>query len=694
MTSLNNSITRSQRHGCCAIAASAVLFALPVAAQEGADSSGETIEEIQVTATRRATDVRDVSAAVNIISIDEVRNQKLVTDALAAEPGVFLQQTTPGQGAAIVRGLKGSEVLHLVDGMRMNNAIFRNAPTQYLSMVAPGTVERIEIVRGAPASLYGSDAVGGVVQVLSRRPSFGTPDVKSNAYLGFESADLAKIVNASVDAGNGSIAGILSGHYLATGNRRTGSGDRTGPSGYEASGARLALASNPDARQSWFADFQFARQPETPRYDELVPGFGQAEPSSAEFFFAPNERAFAHLAYALSDGPLQADWTIDAGWQRIVDDRISRNFASTVRRLEENRSDLYGLTISATAETTAGSWIAGAEIYHDRVTSRRREVDMLSGQSNDVTPRFPDGSTVDQAAVYGSVLKAVGSGHRLSGGLRFSSVRVQLPAAGSIAASSTNLDDFSADLGWVYDIGTKMQLTANLGYGFRAPNVFDLGTLGERPGNRFNIPNPSLQSERITHFDAGVRFRGERWDAELVVFNLHHSDRITSVLTGAVTPDGRDIIQSRNVASADIYGVEFAARGRLSDRLGVDLVANAIRGEQVEEDGQTAPGDRIPPVNGRIALTYDLSDDVTVEGYALTTNGQRRLSPRDIRDNRINPAGTPGWATLNLRALWQANDILHVSVAVENLADRRYRVHGSGIDAAGRNFIVGLQANW
>ena len=123
-----------------------------------AEPAADTIDEIQITATRRAASIEDVSAALSIISAEEITENKLVTDALAMQPGVYLQQTTPGQGAAIIRGLKGSEILHLVDGFRLNNAIFRNAPTQYLALVSPGAVERIEVVRGAPTSLYGSDA--------------------------------------------------------------------------------------------------------------------------------------------------------------------------------------------------------------------------------------------------------------------------------------------------------------------------------------------------------------------------------------------------------------------------------------------------------------------------------------------------------------------------------------------------------
>ncbi|MCH8072359.1 MAG: TonB-dependent receptor plug domain-containing protein, partial [Proteobacteria bacterium] len=394
-----------------------LVAAVPVLAQDDA-----VIDEIQITATRRPTAAKNVSVALTLIPSEKIQNSKLTTDALMMEPGVFLQQTTPGQGTAIIRGLKGSEVLHLVDGFRLNNAIFRNAPTQYLALVAPGSVDRIEVVRGAPASLYGSDAVGGVIQILSRVPSFDSPGSRSSVYLAFDTADLGKMVRASFESGNEHVAGLISGEYLDTGNRRIGGGQRIGPSAYESRGARIALSATPNDASSWLFDLQFARQPSTPRVDELVPGFGQTEPSSSEFQFSPNERLFAHIRHTRESWLWSADWTIDAGWQQIVDDRVTRNFGSQVRRHEKNSSDLFGLTASAAKDTGNGSWIVGAEFYHDRVASQRVEEDIASGLTQVVQPRFPDGSTVGQAAVYGNLLHRLGNRHRVSGGLRFSAI--------------------------------------------------------------------------------------------------------------------------------------------------------------------------------------------------------------------------------------------------------------------------------
>ena len=237
-------------------------------------------------------------------------------------------------------------------------------------------------------------------------------------------------------------------------------------------------------------------------------------------------------------------------------------------------------------------------------------------------------------------------------------------------------------------------MTANLGYGFRAPNVFDLGTLGERPGNRFNIPNPNLQSERITQLDFGIRHRGERWDLDAVVFVLHYTDRITSVLTGDITPDGRDVTQSRNIASADIAGLEVGAHFVLGPTLTADIVVNYLRGEQEDESATTVPGDRIPPMNGRVSLTLQATDNVALETFAVFAAGQDRLSPRDASDPRINPDGTPGWTTANLRANWEISESWQLAMTLENIFDRSYRMHGSGIDSVGRNLIVSVQSRW
>ena len=654
------------------------------------------IDEVVVTATRRALSIEQVSSGLTVVSREDIEAQKLVTDALASNVGVFLQQTTPGQGAAIIRGLKGSSILHLVDGMRLNNAIFRSAPTQYFALVPVSAVERIELLRGTPTSLYGNDAVGGVVQAVTRVPMFDSSatEVRGDIYTAFDSAELGKTIRATVDVGNYALASSFSAEYMQTGDRRIGGGERISPSGYESKAARWVLSATPTDNRAWLFDVQYLEQPETPRIDELVPGFGQTEPSSSEFVFAPNRRVFAHGKYTVKDGLGGLDWRTDVAWQRIDDDRITRDYEATDRRREANSSDLYGLTFSASRATDSGSWIVGAEFYDDKVQSQRIEEDLLTGATQQQVARFPDGSKVRQVALFANLQRQLNERNNLSVGVRVTNDDVTLPQTLVSAAAGINNTDLSGDLGWIYSVSERWQLLANVGLGFRAPNVFDLGSFGNRPGNRFNIPNTTLDSERVAQADIGVRYRSDRARVDVMMYSLQYEDRITSVDTGAVTPEGRDVVQSVNAAESSIRGVEGALHYQLSDALSAHAILNYTWGEQQVAGSAAEPAGRIPPLNGSLSLRYDTASDYQLEGWARFASEQDRLSERDVSDVRIDPQGTPGWVVLGMRAQKELAANWWLSLTLDNLLDQRYRNHGSGLDAAGRNVMFSARYSW
>ena len=651
-----------------------------------------TIDEISVTATRRPATASTVSVAIDSVARDQVLGQKITTDALASALGVSVQQTTPGQGAAIIRGVKGSSILHLVDGMHLNNAIFRSAPTPYFALVPVTAVERIEVVRGTSASLYGSEAVGGVVQVVSRVPSFESADtaMRSDVWLGLDTAERKRSVRALVDFGNDRLAASASVEYLQTGDRRIGDGQRISPSAYTARATRFVVNATPNDDAAWLFDLQFLEQPDTPRIDELVAGFGQVEPTSSEFSFAPSRRWFAHARHTRAAGPLGLDWNVDLAWQRIDDDRITRDFAAPVRRLETNSSDLYGLSVSAAGTAQDATWVVGAELYYDEVRSRRDEEQVASGDIQPVQSRFPSGSTVEQAAIYANLDRAFAERHRLSGGLRVTTVQVELPATTAGSATSVDVNRLSGDLGWIVDLNDSWQLVMNAGLGFRAPNVFDLGTLGARPGNRFNIPNTSLDVETAQQMDVGIRQHSERWRFEMLMFVLQYDDRITSVSTGAVTLDGRDIVQSVNAAESSLHGAELGLDVEVTSDLRANLMLQYTRGTQEIVGQMEESADRVPPLAGRLQLHYDNGGNKTFDAWVATAANQNRLSARDVRDSRINPLGTPGWSIIGARMNWLPSPDWQVTLGVDNLLDKHYRVHGSGIDAPGRNISLDL----
>jgi outer membrane receptor protein involved in Fe transport len=551
-------------------------------------------------------------------------------------------------------------------------------------------------MRGTPTSLYGNDAVGGVVQLVTRAPAFDSSEtqVRGEAYAAFDTAELARTLRATVDVGNNALASSFSAEYMQTGDRRIGGGERIGPSGYDSKAARWVLSVTPTDNRSWLFDLQYLEQPSTPRIDELVAGFGQTEPSSSEYFFAPNRRAFAHGKYTVKAGPGGLDWTTDIAWQRVDDDRISRNYEATDRRRESNSSDLFGLTFSASQLNDSGSWIVGAELYDDKVRSRRTEEDLLTGATEVRASRFPDGSRVRQAAMFGNVQRQLNDRHNLSAGIRVTNDDVTLPQTLVSAAADINNTDLSGDLGWIFGLSDGWQLVANVGLGFRAPNVFDLGTFGSRPGNRFNIPNTTLESERVTQVDIGVRYRSNRAHLNLMAYSLRYKDRITSVDTGAITPEGRSVVQSLNAGESAIRGVEASLDYWLSDFLRAYAVLNYTWGEQQVFGRDAEPAGRMPPLNGRVSLSYDAASRYVLEGWVRFATDQERLSARDISDVRIDLEGTPGWVVIGARWHKEYADSWRVSVALDNLFDNQYRNHGSGLDAPGRNIMVSARFSW
>ena len=676
-------------------------FSPPLTAAEAEDGEMEStrpMESIVVTATRTQESILDVAEAVSVVGAEEINRlaPELLAEMLRGVPGAFFQQTTPGQGIPIIRGLKGSQVLHLVDGMRLNNAFFRNAPNQYLGLVDAYATERTEIIRGSAPSLYGADAMGGVLQILTAEPDFDTDrwGVGGRLYGSYNSVDSSLIGRAEAATGrNGNVlsAGITYQHH---GDRKTGNGDTIVPSGYRVKAADAKWRYDLSNRSELMVSVQYLEQPSTPRVDELVPGYGQEHPSSEQYEFMPNRREFLHARYRL-DGLARwfSHFEAHLARQVITDDRLTQDWGAAEITREANESRLDGLTLQFNSPWgPAGGpdreLVWGFEYYADKVSSSRFRMDEDTGESRPVPGRFPDDSTMDSAAFYASN-RWQWDRLTLNAGLRFSWFEIFLPASGEVGNVRLTPSDLTGDVHLNYEISPGIHFVSNIGRGFRPPNIFDLGTLGSRPGNRFNVPNPNLKPESVWSYDLGIKGSTARWQFELFGWYSDYQDKISSRFTGEVTPQGRHVVRSDNLNEVKLYGIESGLRYIAADELELYAVVNYTHGK--ESDAETiVPADRIPPLNGRFGLVYQPSDRFRFEPYLDFASRQDRLSPRDVADPRINPFGTAGWGTINLLASWQARPDLELGLRLQNLGDKDYREHGSGIDAPGRNLGIWL----
>ena len=663
---------------------------------DGAGSAPEELDMIQVTAGKRSESVHDVALPVTVIDADTLRAAAMQTpmDALHGAVGTFVQQTTPGQGVVIVRGQKGSEVLHLVDGFRLNNAIFRNAPNQYIALVDGQSLDRIEVVRGPNGTLYGGDAMGGVVQMLTPALVYGSDEDGARWH-----GALRTVLASADDSAIGRVALSHSGdrHAFAlgftaqnVGDLRVGGGDTLPETAFRARAADAKFGVRPADGHTLTFSLQLSEQPRTPRHDALVPGFGQSQPENDIFYFEPQRRRFAQLVWRIDAEGAPVAGLFDSaelrvGRQSVDDDRRTVAFGNRNQDSERNRDTTDGVAGQFGRSLGDAHYLSyGFEWYRDRVASSRLRTNLDTGATSVRAPRFPDGSRMDSQALYLADDWRHGR-FDVNGGLRYSRFDVRVPASAGAPGVHLRPDDLTGHLGVAFELSEPLKFTANLGRGFRAPNIFDLGVFGSRPGNRWSEPNADLDPESVTSLDVGLKYADNRWTGELVAFRARYRDKIASVLTGEVRPDGALVVQNRNLASLDLRGVEAGLR-RSGEHVDAYVTATWSRGDE-SVDGLRDPADRIPPLFGRAGAVWH-GDRLEVEAYTLYATRQDRLSPRDAVDPRINPDGTAGWATLNLRLGWQVDRRLSLALRAENLADKRYREHGSGLDEPGRNFIL------
>lgn len=690
-----------------------------------AEEEAQRLDPVQVTAGRQASTVSLVMQPLTVLDAGEIaaRNPQVLTEALRYEPGAFFQQSGPGQGVVIVRGLKGSEVLHLVDGMRLNNAFFRNSPSQYIALVDTQNVERLELLRGPYATVYGSDAMGGVVQVLTPEYRFAGQgwDWQGGVRAHYDSADLARSGRAYVAAGDQALslsAGFSFGEFgkrrlAEPGQSPDGAGGfslagRVNDTDYLSRGYDVKALWSPAGGHELMVSAQSFEIPELQRYFQTVPGYSSGAPARAVAQFM-NDRAFYHLRYRYTQ-PLGFAENLELHLARQVmnDDRLDRRQDNSRDEFTFNRSTLDGFTAQATTALGAHQLHYGLEFYRDHVDSNAyRESPPGSGalsypNGTSFFSPFPDGSRADDAGIYLTDTWTLNQDWSLEGGLRYSRHETDIARGDRAFGATISNDDVTGHFGLRRALTPALAWTLNLGRGFRAPNLFDLALVGQRASNRVVVANLDLKPESVNSIDTGLKFRGRNLNGEFSLFYSDYDDRIVTVNPAFAEgtpecPDDGDATttgcaQNQNIAKSRYYGFEGGLRYALSPAISLRGVLNYTWGDQ-EQGGVKSAANRVPPLNGQISASFSRGR-FGIEPIAFFAGRQDRLDAGDLADSRIDPNGTAGYAVLNLRSRWQVNDNLALQLDGSNLLDQHYREHGSGIDGAARGIAVSAEARF
>lgn len=682
----------------------------------------EMLDAIVVTATGLEESNYYVPYTVESLEGETLSTRKAfrtLPEALREVPGVMVQKTGYGQGSPFIRGFTGFRTLLLIDGIRLNNAVFRDGPNQYWNTVDPLTVERLEVVKGPSSVLYGSDAIGGTVNVLtrSRRPRADGEaadralDWTRRLYYRYASAEDSHVVRGESSGVYGTRVGVTGGVSYRdfgdlSGGRHTGELPNTGYDELDGD-VKTILRVRRDLELA--LAFQAVTQDSVPRtHSTLSSRSFHGTTIGSDLRRDLDQRrylGYAQLHWRPEDlaGLSRVSFNASYHLQKEEEDRIRGNLR---RRRQGFEDGTFGTWVQLESPSPLGTFTYGIEYYRDDVDSFFRELNP-DGSLRELRPRGPvaDDASYDLLGVY--VQDSVRLVDRLEvvlGG-RFSYVHAEADQVDPDPTSGQALgplnEDFAGAVGSLrilYEATDWWNLFGGASQGFRAPNLSDLTRFDVARSGEVETPSPGLDPETTTTFELGSKFLVEDWG--LQAFGAYHytilDDLIVRFPTGA-TLDGDPVVTKDNVGDGFVHGVELGLSWRFCRGFTAFGNFTWLEGEvDTIEGGRRArePLSRLQPAAALLGLRWASPEDrYWVESTVTIVDNQDRLSPRDEADTqRIPPGGTPGYTVYTLRGGAEVYEGLQLFAAVENLTDRDYRVHGSGQNGPGTNVILG--ADW
>lgn len=649
-------------------------------------------EAVVISANREEVDVPQVPRTVAVLTSADMRRQmpRTSAEALMDLPGVLVQKTNHGGGSPYIRGLVGNHVLVLVDGVRLNNSTFRYGPNQYLATIDPDQIERVEVLRGSGSVLFGSDAVGGVINIITKRPAL------SDAGFTLAGEAAGKLVTSGMERTGRLEATASLPHFAVIGGlslRDYGDLRAGGDLGVEAPSAYTEVNGDAKAvvrlstRNLLTLAVQHVYQDDVPRFDQV------AQRGFSRYSFDPQIRRLGYARWqAFGGSPWAQSLTTTVSYQQSVERRDRQQRTSITRIVEQDNIGIWGASTELrSAPTPFWSIVSGIDVTRDRVGSWRRDTDTVSGATLARRGLYPDGATASSAAAFTHSSVHLGA-TTIDGGVRFSQYAVNADD-GSFGPLRIRPRAWVGSLAALQEIGAGVSVLGSVSQAFRAPNVDDVSTLGGFDSG-IEVPSPGLTPERSTAYEAGIRVTRSPAFASVTGFRMNLTDlidRVRSTYEGSEFYEGQRVFRRANIGEAYVRGVEAEARWQALAE--VDLFGHLMytHGQQVTAN---QPMRRIPPLNGLIGARWTPgAARPWLEGVVRFAARQDRLAQGDRDDHRIPAGGTPGWTVLNLSAGIPLRDIELVG-GVYNLFDEAYRVHGSGIDGYGRAAWVGTRARF
>lgn len=707
------------------------------------------LSEIVISANKIPEQRRTIAQQIRIVTPSVIRNFNAQNsgDLIQNTGLVALQKSQQGGGSPMLRGFEASRVLLMIDGVRLNNLIYRAGHLQSIITVDNNMLDRAEVLFGPSSTVYGSDALGGVIHFYTRNPELTQEKMKpsGNAFFRYGSVNQEKTTHVDVNLGGTQLASLTSFTYSDFGHLTMGkeinpslgesfgvrpqyverSADNTSDlliqngdpykqiqSGYKQWDILQKFLFKQNERVRHILNLQYSNSTNVPRYDRLTDPQGSGL-RFAEWYYGPQERFMASYNVLITQfGKLADQMSATFSYQQLEESRHDRRFGNNNRNDRNEAVRVLGLTIDFAKSLGKNSLRYGFDGQFNGLKSTAVRTDITTGTTSPQSTRYPDGNnTMNMAALYATHTLELSDKWILNDGIRIgvSSLNATFVDKSFFPFPYDNISQTptfaSGNIGIIYT-PTSWKFSLMTSAGYRVPNiddmakVFDSVTGDASTTGTLIVPNPDLKPEKTLNADFGItKFFGANVRVEATFFATDFYDAMVvlpATLNGqsVVSYGGfpANVVSSQNAQRAYILGYSASLRADLTNRIALTATYNDTRG-RVRTTPYESPLDHIPPVFGRIGIQYN-TDKFRSELFS-NFNGWKRIEDYSTsgEDNaQYAPTkGMPSWYTINLRLGYEINSVFTLQAGIDNLMDLQYRQFASGINSSGRNIFGTLR---
>ena len=705
------------------------------------DKAVVEIGEFIISAYRWEQNANEIPNKITLLDQKEIQfnNPQTAADLLANSSEVFVQKSQLGGGSPMIRGFSTNTVLLVVDGVRMNNAIYREGNLQNVISLDVNAIERSEIIFGPGSVTYGSDALGGVMDFHTLKVKLSTSEqsqFSGNAFARFSSANQENTGHIDFNLGYQKWGLITSISYSDYDDLRMGSKNNSEyirseyvtqingvdsvvsnndsnvqvKSGYNQINVMQKFRFRPTKNLDMTYSFHYSRLSDVPRYDRLIE-YKNETLKSGEWYYGPQKWMMNSLNISYTKANRLFDKVkLTLAYQDYEESRHDRKYRNTNLRSRTEQVKAYNVNLDFDKSFTSDNQIFyGLEAVYNSVNSTGKSKNIETGEISPESTRYPDGkNNYTTLAAYVGYKDNFGDKITLISGVRANYVSIYSILEDTSFYKfpyndiSLNNSALNGSLGLVYRPTQKWQFNLNLSSGFHAPNIDDMAKIFDSEPGNVVVPNENLKPEYAYNIDLGIqKIFYEVIIVDVTGFYTYVTNAFvrrdyTFNSQDSIMYDGEmsKVLAIVNADKAQIYGFNASFNIDFLSKLNLKSVINYTHGE----DQDKIPLRHVSPLFGTTRLTFS-NEKFTASVYA-NYNGEisyKNLAPSEqdksymyATDKNGNPY-SPAWCTLNIMASYNINNFGTLNCGFENIFDNRYRPYSSGIVSPGLNLIVSLR---